>query len=364
MDKQLATAFVEGLLHWNRLHNKRHMPWKGEKDPYKIWLSEVILQQTRVEQGWAYYEKFVQQYPTIQHLAAAPDDEVFKLWEGLGYYSRCRNLLHTARYVVQELNGVFPKTYEGILALKGVGPYTAAAIASFAYNAPHAVVDGNVYRVLARIFNDDTLIDSTDGKKHFAQRAQSLLPADKAGEYNQALMDFGATLCTPYPHCAACFFNEHCGAYRQQRQLLLPQKSKRPAVRERYLFYLALQHKGQIAIRKRTGADVWQNLYEFWGTELPGPVKGESVQTMVAQLLDLPGDAYDFSGLAVNKMQRLTHQIIHFFVIAIRLKRIVELPGVIWIPVSDLTRYPFPKTLAAVVQQLAAVQEEGGWQKI
>lgn len=356
MDKHLADNFVAGLLLWNREHNRRNMPWKGEKDPYRIWLSEVILQQTRVEQGWAYYEKFVDQYPTVQALAAAPDDEVFKLWEGLGYYSRCRNLLHTARYIVNGLNAVFPKTYEGILALKGVGPYTAAAIASFAYNAPHAVVDGNVYRVLSRIFNDDTLIDSTEGKKHFARLAQTLLPKPQAGAYNQALMDFGATICTPYPHCAACFFNTQCRAYSQQRQTLLPRKGKKITLRERYLFYLALQYHGEVAIRKRTTADVWQHLYEFWGTELPGPLKGESIHTMVAQLTNLPGSDLDFSGPVVNKMQRLTHQIIHFIVIGVRLRHRVNLPGVTWVPVAELPQYPFPKTLATVAKQLATVQ--------
>src|SRR5579859_1431456 len=195
--------FTKTLLGWNSSGNFREMPWKGEKDPYKVWLSEVILQQTRVQQGWAYYEKFINAFPTIKDLAAALEQKVFKLWEGLGYYSRCRNLIATARKISDEYNGRFPHTYEEILALKGVGPYTAAAIASFAYNLPHAVVDGNVVRVLARFFGITTAADTTSGKKQFAELATALLDPSQAGIYNQAIMDFGATVCTPRnPQCA------------------------------------------------------------------------------------------------------------------------------------------------------------------
>ncbi len=191
------------------------MPWKGEKDPYKIWLSEIILQQTRVEQGWAYYEKFIITYPTIQHLAKAKENDVFKLWEGLGYYNRCRNLLFTAKYIVNELDGVFPKTYEGLIALKGVGPYTASAIASFAYNLPHAVVDGNVYRVFSRYYGIHTPIDTKEGLIQFNKIAFENLANKKAGIYNQALMDFGATVCKPMaPLCADCIMQSSCNAYK------------------------------------------------------------------------------------------------------------------------------------------------------
>ena len=173
------------------------MPWKGEKDPYKIWLSEIILQQTRVEQGWRYYENFIERYPTIQQLAGAKDEHVFKLWEGLGYYNRCKNLLFTARFITKENEGKFPHQYEDILALKGVGPYTAAAISSFAFNQPYAVVDGNVFRVLSRIFDVETPIDSSEGKKIFTDIAFSQLDTKEPGAFNQAIMDFGATICKP-----------------------------------------------------------------------------------------------------------------------------------------------------------------------
>ena len=180
----MKPVFARKLLKWNQHKNKRQMPWKGVKDPYKIWLSEIILQQTRVEQGWAYYEKFIKVFPTIKHLAKATDEKVFKLWEGLGYYSRCKNLLATARIVVKEYNGIFPSDYEKIKNLKGIGPYTAAAIASFAFNKPYAVVDGNVHRILARYFGISTPVDTSAGKKLFDQLAQALLDKDNPAIYN------------------------------------------------------------------------------------------------------------------------------------------------------------------------------------
>src|SRR5690606_34239421 len=184
-----ANAFTRLLMGWNSRDNNRQMPWKAEKDPYRIWLSEIILQQTRVEQGLDYYNRFLKTYPNIHSLAAAEDNQAFKLWEGLGYYSRCRNLLHTARYISSECNGEFPKTFEEIVKLKGVGPYTAAAIASFAFNLPHAVVDGNVYRILARAFGVSTAMDTTNGKKEFTSLANEILPKTEPGVYNQAIMD-------------------------------------------------------------------------------------------------------------------------------------------------------------------------------
>ena len=201
----LNKYFIANLLKWNNTDNKREMPWKGEKDPYKIWLSEIILQQTRVDQGLAYYNEFVKTFPTVRDLAKAPETKVFKLWEGLGYYTRCKNLLATAKIIHESLNGKFPDEYEAILALKGIGPYTAAAIGSFGFNLPHAVVDGNVFRVLARYFGIAVPTDSTAGKKMFTALANELLDKDQPGIYNQALMDFGAVICKPQlPLCATC----------------------------------------------------------------------------------------------------------------------------------------------------------------
>lgn len=240
------------------------MPWKGEKNPYYIWLSEIILQQTRVEQGLPYFLKFKKKYPVIQDLANAAEDEVMKLWEGLGYYSRARNLHFTAKYISNELNGIFPKAYDDILKLKGVGTYTAAAISSFAYDLPHAVVDGNVYRVLSRYFGIETPIDSTEGKKLFFALANNLLPNDKAADFNQAIMDFGATHCTPKkPNCSSCLLKNNCIGFGMQKNDILPVKSKKIKKRERFFNYLLINYDKNVFLQKRIEKDIWQDLYQF-----------------------------------------------------------------------------------------------------
>jgi len=264
----MGNDFAKRLLHWHKHINKREMPWKGEKDPYKIWLSEIILQQTRVEQGRSYYEKFIENYPTISQLAKAPDEKVFKLWEGLGYYNRCKNLLFTARYIAKELNGIFPGKYEDILTLKGVGPYTAAAIASFAFNLPHAVVDGNVFRVLSRVFAIDTAIDSTTGKNEFSTLADKVLDKKEPGIYNQAIMDFGATVCKPFaPLCNHCPLQEMCKAYQEGKVNYLPVKEKVLEKKNRWFYYFLFQHNGKILIHQRLMKDIWENLFEFYLAE-------------------------------------------------------------------------------------------------
>ncbi|MCU0351219.1 MAG: A/G-specific adenine glycosylase [Flavobacterium sp.] len=236
MSKASTVFFTSSLMYWHGTLNLRTMPWKGIKDPYKIWLSEIILQQTRVDQGMSYYEKFVANYPTIQDLATAKDEDVFKLWEGLGYYNRCTNLLFTARKVVTEFKGVFPTTYDELLTLKGVGPYTAAAIASFAYNLPYAVVDGNVFRVLARFFGIDTATDSTTGKQLFTQLANEVLDKVEPAKFNQAIMDFGATVCKPaLPNCSSCTLQTKCTAYKKGLVNQLPIKEKVLTKKNRFL---------------------------------------------------------------------------------------------------------------------------------
>jgi A/G-specific adenine glycosylase len=263
MKTAAAASFAALLRQWHS-SNPRPLPWKGEHDPYLVWLSEVILQQTRVDQGLAYFERFRRRFPDVRSLALAADDEVFKLWEGLGYYSRARNMLQTARYIAGELGGVFPDTYNGLKSLKGVGPYTAAAIASFAFGLPHAVVDGNVYRVLSRVFGVDTPIDSTEGKKTFGQLAQQLLDPSDPGGYNQAIMDFGAIQCKPAaPLCGSCPMREVCTAFQQKKVKELPVKSKKLNRKIRYFQYLLLSHNDQVLLRKRTARDIWQNLYDF-----------------------------------------------------------------------------------------------------
>lgn len=263
-------SFSNTILFWFR-ENGRELPWRETKNPYAIWLSEIILQQTRIAQGREYWERFMAQYPTVQDLAAAHEDEVLKLWQGLGYYSRARNL-HTAAKQIVAL-GHFPDTLEGIKQLKGVGDYTAAAIGSFAFDIPAAVVDGNVYRVLARYFGIDTPINSTQGKKEFAALAQSLLPSSKASDfqsslslvaaYNQAMMDFGAIQCTPQsPKCLLCPLAETCEAMRTNRVAELPVKQKTMKVKTRHLSYIYIRCNGMTAIHRRGEGDIWQGLWE------------------------------------------------------------------------------------------------------
>ena len=257
-------SFRRGLLAWYRA-DRRPMPWKEDADPYRIWLSEIILQQTRVAQGLPYFERFVTAYPTVGALAAAEDDAVMKLWEGLGYYSRARNLLRAARSVVHDHGGQFPDTYGGLLALPGVGPYTAAAIASFAFDRQVAVLDGNVFRVLARYAADTTPTDTGPGRRHFQQLADWALGDVPAARFNQAIMDFGALVCTPkQADCPNCPLRTPCRAYRQQRVYELPTKRKKTAVRDRFFHYLVLRDQADRYLLQQRGAgDVWQDLYEF-----------------------------------------------------------------------------------------------------
>lgn len=256
--------FSKKLIAWY-LHNKRTLPWRQTKDPYKVWLSEIILQQTRVAQGLPYYNKFIEAYPTVQDLAKAPEEEVLKLWQGLGYYSRARNLLFTSKIVANELNGAFPDTYTDLKKLKGIGDYTASAIASICFDEDAAVVDGNVYRVLSRVFKVTLPINSTEGVKYFKELAQQLIDASQPGTYNQAIMEFGAKYCVPQnPVCEACVFNDRCEAFKNNMVAELPVKLKKLKVKKRYFNYLVViseDEKTQIEQRKRKG--IWQNLYQF-----------------------------------------------------------------------------------------------------
>ncbi len=259
----MSKTFLRKLLEWNTT-NERQMPWKGEKNPYYIWLSEIILQQTRVEQGLKYYEKFILHYPNIEALAAATENEVFKDWEGLGYYSRARNLHHTAKFVVTTYNGQFPTEYSAILQLKGIGPYTAAAIASFAYHLPYAVVDGNVIRVLSRFLGIEEAFDSTEGKKKFEKIAQDFLDKKDPATYNQAIMDFGATVCKPIaPLCDECPLQSSCFAYSKGIMHLLPYKSKKIIKKQRFFNYLIFVSEAEMLIRKRHAKDIWRGLHDF-----------------------------------------------------------------------------------------------------
>ena len=255
-------SFTTTILQWFREYG-RALPWRETKDAYAIWLSEIILQQTRIEQGRPYWERFMRRWPTVELLAAASEDEVLREWQGLGYYSRARNLHKAARQVVEM--GGFPQTLEDIKRLKGVGDYTAAAIGSIAFGLPAAVVDGNVYRVLARHYGIATPINTTEGKREFAALAQELLPKNEASAYNQGIMDFGAMQCTPQsPQCMLCPLQETCVALREGRVNELPVKQKTLKVKERRLTYIYIRYKGMTAIHRRGEGDIWQGLYEPW----------------------------------------------------------------------------------------------------
>jgi A/G-specific adenine glycosylase len=339
--------FTSTLLHWHTHSNTREMPWKGEKDPYKIWLSEIILQQTRVEQGLAYYNKFTQAYPTVFDLAKAKDQTVFKLWEGLGYYNRCRNLLATAREIVKTFDGKFPNDYEKLLTLKGVGPYTAAAIASFAFNAPHAVLDGNVYRVIARYEGIDVPTDTTAGKKIFETRAAALLDKKRAGLYNQAIMDFGATVCKPLaPTCNNCPLQKTCVAHATAQVNQLPIKEKQLIKKERRFYYFLLQVQDEIWVTERKHKDIWQGLFEFYllGAEKKMLWNETTVQQFLKEQLGTSSIKLLHRSLEIK--QQLTHQIITAQFIRVALtKKPSSITSGKWQKIGQLKKLPFPKLI-------------------
>ena len=344
--------FFEFLIKWNRNKNKREMPWKGEKDPYKIWISEIILQQTRVQQGLTYYNRFIEAWPNIKSLAEANEQEVYKLWEGLGYYSRCRNLMASARYINDELGGRFPDTYEDILSLKGIGDYTASAIASFAFNQPYAVVDGNVFRVLARFFRIHAPIDSTEGKKIFRSLANMLLDKSNPAEYNQAIMDFGAIVCKPLlPSCSECPLQKKCVASQKNLVGLLPIKAKGIKTRQRFFNYLVVEYGSKVYVSQRTEKDIWQNLYEFILIETDRMIpedeflNGQSVQKLFNR------KSVKIDKVSKTYSQKLTHQTITGRFIHITLKKAVQ-PLKKYVPVSknELKKLAFPKFIASYLQ--------------
>ena len=332
--------FAAALLQWFK-NNGRSLPWRETNDPYAIWLSEVILQQTRIAQGMSYWERFIAQWPTVNDLAAATENEVLKAWQGLGYYSRARNL-HTAAQQVVKLGG-FPQTFKELKTLKGVGDYTAAAIASIAFGEPVAVVDGNVYRVLSRYFGIDTPIDSTEGKKEFQALAQSLLPINEPADYNEAIMDFGATQCTPNsPHCSACPLCETCIAFREQRINELPVKSKKVKQRERHFTYLCIEYEGKIAIHQRGAGDIWQGLWELPQAE---------------QLTSSEDSAWKTEAQLLQKGVKhiLTHQILLADIYLWQPTRRPQLPSeFIWIEKQDLENYALPRLIEILLKVVPA----------
>lgn len=344
--------FTRKLLQWNKKNNTRSMPWKGEKDPYKIWLSEIILQQTRVEQGLAYYEKFILEFPTVHDLANAPDNKVFKLWEGLGYYTRCKNLLASARKISGELQGKFPSTYAEIKELKGIGPYTAAAISSFAFNEAQAVVDGNVQRVIARYFGITTPVDTTSGKKLYQELAQALLDTKEPGIYNQAIMDFGAVICKPQnPLCHECVQQPECEAFRHQQVKNLPVKEKTLVKKERWFYYFIIESDHQIYIRQRTEKDIWENLHEFVLYEAPAPLEENFKDLGFLQTL-MGKSTFNIQSISKVYRQQLTHQTIHGQFITVSVNQsIAALQDYFLVERNRFHEYAFPRMINSFLEE-------------
>ena len=339
----LKNEFSSLLLKWNKEQNTRHMPWKGEKDPYKIWLSEIILQQTRVKQGLNYYNNFIKNFPNIHKLAKAPDEKIYKLWEGLGYYTRCKNLIGTARYISKSRNGKFPGTYEEIKSLKGIGPYTAAAISSFAFNLPYAVVDGNVLRVLSRIFGINTAIDSTEGKHFFTALANQLLDKKQPGLHNQAIMDFGAMVCKPAaPFCTTCIFKNNCIAFLKNKANELPIKKKNINVKKRWFYYLIIEFKNKIAFCQRTEKDIWHHLYEFPMIEITKGIEQKSILQQAEKNGWLKKKNYEIISVSPLFKQHLTHQLILGQFIRIKLHNKPDFKNNwLWMTKNKISKYPF-----------------------
>ncbi|MCA0131486.1 A/G-specific adenine glycosylase [Winogradskyella alexanderae] len=341
--------FQKEITNWYSV-NKRDLPWRNTKNPYNIWLSEIILQQTQVKQGLPYYERFVTKYPTVFDLAKASEEDVLKLWQGLGYYSRARNLHTTAKHIAYELDGVFPKNHKNILKLKGVGDYTASAIASIAFNESHAVVDGNVYRVLSRYFGIDTPINTSDGIKKFKALATDLINVNDPGNYNQAIMEFGARQCRPKnPDCNSCPLTNSCEAHRRNIVSELPVKLKKTKIKTRYInFLVCFDKKGRTLIEKRTKKGIWRNLYQFPMIESNESITAESFNKLVLKHSFLKNLKFDYSLYnEKDKIHKLSHQ--HLFT-KFWIIELDELPKDS-ISIKDLTDYPTPVLISNFIDE-------------
>ncbi|WP_203295373.1 A/G-specific adenine glycosylase [Luteirhabdus pelagi] len=342
---------AKSLINWYLIH-KRDLPWRQTKDPYPVWLSEVILQQTRVAQGLPYYETFLEEFPTVSHLADASQEKVLKLWQGLGYYSRARNLHTAAQYVSEELQGTFPPNYKELLALKGVGDYTASAIASICYEEPVAVVDGNVYRVLSRLFADATPINTPKGVKRFKQLAQELLDEEQPGTFNQAIMEFGARQCVPQnPDCDSCVLKDSCRAFQQDAVGEFPVKLKKQKIKKRYFNYLVfLSDEGETLLQQRTGKGIWQNLYEFPLVETSKTVSGKRLQKneQFQRITD------DYASIEINEFQqkeivhKLSHQHLYAKFWIVRVPKVHN-----GISIENIHDYPVPVLIQNFIEEFS-----------
>jgi len=346
------TSFSKALLEWHALH-PRPMPWSETKDPYKIWLSEIILQQTRVTQGWAYFEKFVSHYPTVFDLAAASEDNILKDWQGLGYNSRARNLHASAKYIVEELDGQFPDTYEEILKLKGVGPYTASAISSFAFDLPYPVVDGNVKRICARFFGIQSSIDDSKTHQLIEKQALSLMGKHPSAIFNQAIMNFGALQCIPRnPDCSTCPVATDCKAFATGLQNQLPVRSVKKKREKRFFHYFMIVFGNQILLRKRVKKDIWQNMYELPMLEKMSKSRLSNIEKE-AFLKELGIKNAKIGSEQIQYQQILTHRIIQGTFHTLETKKIPAtiLEGDYLVDLKNLKNFALPKIVRLYLKE-------------
>lgn len=338
------------LIEWYG-RNRRDLPWRHTRDPYHIWISEVILQQTRVAQGYGYFLDFIRCFPTVEALAAAGEDEVLRCWQGLGYYSRARNLQTAARQIVEW--GGFPSRYSDIVSLKGVGQYTAAAIASFAFDEPKAAVDGNVCRVWSRVFGVEVPVDTAEGKRLVGEVAQALLPVGKAAVYNQAVMEFGALQCVPRnPDCSVCPLADKCVALAKGKVAELPAKSHRTKVRSRYFSYLYVHDRESLVLHKRGGNDIWAGLYELPMVETGEAVEWEHLCGLEGMRQWLPSSSCIYKGCVSGVKHVLSHQVIHASFYELEVMGLSRCPeGCIIVPGESLSRYALPRLLERYLEE-------------
>ncbi|HVW97115.1 MAG TPA: A/G-specific adenine glycosylase [Mucilaginibacter sp.] len=343
--------FNNELIQWY-LENKRNLPWRNTTDPYVIWLSEIILQQTRVDQGMPYFHRFLERYPTVTAFAAATEDDILKLWQGLGYYSRGRNMLKTAKLVQERYNGQFPKSYNELIRLTGIGEYTAAAIASFSADEPRAVVDGNVYRVLARYFGIDEPINSTRGKKLFQQTANELLNMEQPGIHNQAMMEFGAMLCKPKnPACGVCPVRSGCYAFIHNAINDLPVKNKNLTVRERYFNYFLIRDGDNILLNKRAQTDIWANMYDLPLIETGSLLSPEELLNY-NETRAYFGNNIKISSLSPVKKHVLTHQRLYVRLIILKSKPVKIRDSWFYSSTENLKNLALPKIIFIFIKNI------------
>lgn len=345
--------FSDTLIHWYR-NNKRDLPWRNTNDAYLIWLSEIILQQTRVEQGRPYYYKFSEQYPDVKSFAAASEDDILRLWQGLGYYSRGRNMLKTAKIITANFNGVFPTAHQDLIKLTGIGDYTAAAISSFSVNEAKAVVDGNVYRLLARYFGIETPINSTQGKKQFQVVADELINPANAGEHNQAMIEFGALQCKPKnPNCTICAFISSCFAYQNQKINELPVKLKKLKIKERFFYFFIIQKEQQILIKRRGNQDIWAGLHDLPSIEFNDRTNFKDVAAH-QDFKNWFSKSPIIHSVSDEIKHILTHQRIYARFVHIENcnDEALEQNNCFWVNIDDLHQYGQPKLIFEFLKKL------------